>query len=72
MRKRSIGSNPAIYTYIPLQQGCVSIYTSTLQLDDLDVLLMLDLQKDKKKMHFCLLDVETGSRQELSLFIKQA
>ncbi len=56
----------------PVAEDRLSIYETTIQLDELGVILKLDLQKDTRKMYFVLTERDSLCRKELSIYLKQA
>ena len=45
--------------HAPAPDDRLSIYETTIQLDEMGVIMKLDLQKDSRKMYFVLTDRET-------------
>lgn len=52
--------------------GRISVYKSSIELDELKQVFFLDLQRDTNKFYFVLLDQKFGITQEISMFLKQA
>lgn len=50
----------------------VSLYRSTVEIDDQGNTLNLDVQKDTKKMYFIFFDNQTRCQREISIYLKQA